>query len=309
MRIVFAGTPDFAAASLQALLSTDHDIVAVYTQPDRQGKRKNQLAPRPVKDLALAHEIPVFQPHSLKDADEQAQLNALDADLMVVVAYGMLLPKAVLDTPKLGCINVHGSILPRWRGAAPVERAMLAGDRETGVTIMQMDEGLDTGNMLHIVTTPIHAIDTAASLFARLTEIGAQALVDSLPGLEQDTLTAQVQDESRVTYASKLSKQEGQIDWQAPAAEIELKVRALSPRVAVTFQLDGEAVKLLACEPLQQQGNPGEILTSDKKSLVVGCGVNALKITQLQLPGKKAMAASDVLNSRRERFSAGQTLD
>lgn len=309
MRIVFAGTPDFAAASLQALLNTDHDIVAVYTQPDRQGKRKNQLAPRPVKDLAQAHEIPVFQPHSLKDADEQAQLRALNADLMVVVAYGMLLPKAVLDTPRLGCINVHGSILPRWRGAAPVERAMLAGDAETGVTIMQMDEGLDTGDMLHIVTTPISETDTAASLFARLTELGAQALVDSLPGLEQGTLTGQVQDESLVTYASKLSKQEGQIDWTHTAAEIDLTVRALSPRVAVTFQLDGEAVKLLACEQVEQQGQPGEILTSDKKSIVVGCGANALKITQLQLPGKKAMAAADVLNSRRERFSAGQTLD
>ncbi|MBY4677729.1 methionyl-tRNA formyltransferase [Marinobacterium arenosum] len=308
MRIIFAGTPDFAAASLAALLTTDHQIVAVYTQPDRQGKRKNQLAPRPVKDLALAHDIPVFQPHSLKDEAEQAQLKALNADLMVVVAYGMLLPKAVLDTPRLGCINVHGSILPRWRGAAPVERAMLAGDRETGVTIMQMDEGLDTGAMLHKVFTPIDDSDTAASLFERLAPVGAQALLETLPGLEQGTITPEVQDDAQATYASKLDKREGRIDWTQSARQIDLKVRALSPRVAVTFQLDGEPVKLLACEPLDQQGGAGEILPSDKKSIVVGCGEGALKINQLQLPGKKAMAAADVLNARRERFSAGQTL-
>jgi len=309
MRIVFAGTPDFAAASLQALLNTDHEIVAVYTQPDRQGKRKNQLAPRPVKDLAVAHEIPVFQPHSLKDETEQAQLAALNADLMVVVAYGMLLPKAVLDTPRLGCINVHGSILPRWRGAAPVERAMLAGDAETGVTIMQMDEGLDTGDMLHKVFTPIEASDTAASLFDRLATLGAQALVETLPGLEAGTISPEVQDDALATYASKLNKQEGRIDWSGSAAHIDLQVRTLSPRVAVTFELDGDPVKLLACERVDQQGSAGEILPSDKKSIVVGCGEGALKLTQLQLPGKKAMAATDILNSRRERFSAGQKLD
>ncbi|MCV6589219.1 MAG: methionyl-tRNA formyltransferase [Marinobacterium sp.] len=308
MRIVFAGTPDFAAASLQALLDTDHDIVAVYTQPDRQGKRKNQLAPRPVKDLALAHDIPVFQPHSLKDEHEQAQLTALNADLMVVVAYGMLLPEAVLDTPRLGCINVHGSILPRWRGAAPVERAMLAGDAETGVTIMQMDVGLDTGDMLHKVFTPIEDSDTAASLFERLTTLGAQALVATLPGLEDGSIKPEVQDDALATYASKLSKQEGRIDWSASAREIDLKVRTLSPRVAVTFELDGDMVKLLGGEPVEQSGPAGEILPSDKKSIVVGCGEGALKLTQLQLPGKKAMAASDVLNARRDRLSAGQTL-
>lgn len=309
MRIVFAGTPDFAAASLQALLNTDHEIVAVYTQPDRQGKRKNQLAPRPVKDLALEHNIPVYQPHSLKDETEQAQLAELNADLMVVVAYGMLLPKAVLDTPRLGCINVHGSILPRWRGAAPVERAMLAGDAETGVTIMQMDVGLDTGDMLHKVFTPIEQTDTAASLFERLTVLGAQALVETLPGLEAGSIKAEVQDDALATYASKLSKQEGRIDWSGSAAQIDLQVRALSPRVAVTFDLDGDTVKLLACEQVDQQGSAGEILPSNKKSIVVACGEGALKLTQLQLPGKKAMAATDILNSRRERFSAGQKLD
>lgn len=309
MRIVFAGTPDFAAASLQALLDTDHDIVAVYTQPDRQGKRKNQLAPRPVKDLAVEHDIPVFQPHSLKDADEQAQLAALEADLMVVVAYGMLLPKAVLDTPRLGCINVHGSILPRWRGAAPVERAMLAGDNETGVTIMQMDVGLDTGDMLYKVFEPILPSDTGKALEARLAKSGAKALVHTLKQLRLGLVKPIPQDSQFATYAHKLSKQDGKIDWSGNATQIDLQVRTLSPRVAVTFELDGDPVKLLACELVDQQGTAGEILTSDKKSIVVGCGEGALKLTQLQLPGKKAMAAADILNSRRERFSAGQKLD
>ncbi|WP_339890337.1 methionyl-tRNA formyltransferase, partial [Neptuniibacter pectenicola] len=183
LRIVFAGTPDFAAYNLQALLDSEHQVIAVYTQPDKKGKRKNQMAPRPVKDLAQAHDIPVFQPHSLKTEEEQQVLANLEADIMVVVAYGMLLPKPILDTPRLGCINVHGSLLPRWRGAAPVERAMLAGDAETGVTIMQMDEGLDTGDMLLKVATPISHNDTAASLFERLGSLGATALVETLNGI------------------------------------------------------------------------------------------------------------------------------
>lgn len=309
MRIIFAGTPDFAATSLQALLNTDHDIVAVYTQPDKKGKRKNQLAPRPVKDLALANDIPVYQPHSLKDEEEQATLRALDADLMVVVAYGMLLPAAVLEIPQHGCINVHGSILPRWRGAAPIERAMLAGDSETGVTIMQMDVGLDTGDMLHKVFTPIDNTDTSASLHQRLATLGAQALTDCLSDIADGSAVAEKQDESLVTYAEKLTKQEGQIDWTKSAKEIDLLVRTLSPRVAVTFSLDDQPVKLLACEVVSdQQGAAGSLLPADKKTILVACGEGALKVTELQLPGKKAMSSADVLNSRRDRFSAGQTL-
>ncbi|WP_415897226.1 methionyl-tRNA formyltransferase [Neptuniibacter sp. QD57_21] len=308
LKIVFAGTPDFAASSLQALLSSEHEVIAVYTQPDKKGKRKNQMAPRPVKDLALEHNIPVFQPTTLKTEEEQLALTNLKADIMVVVAYGMLLPKAILETPRLGCINVHGSLLPRWRGAAPVERSMLAGDAETGVTIMQMDEGLDTGDMLYKVTTPIENNDTAASVFERLTTIGSEALVATLKLFQQETVSPEPQDDSLATYAKKLQKTEGVIDWSASAADIDLKIRTLSPRVAVTFKLGEEVVKLLGCELVEQSGNPGEILPSDKKSIVVACGEGAIKIKQLQLPGKKPMDTAAVLNSKREQFSAGVVL-
>ncbi|WP_415882982.1 methionyl-tRNA formyltransferase [Neptuniibacter sp. QD72_48] len=308
LKIVFAGTPDFAASSLQALLSSEHEVIAVYTQPDKKGKRKNQMAPRPVKDLAVEHNIPVFQPTTLKTEEEQLALTNLKADIMVVVAYGMLLPKAILETPRLGCINVHGSLLPRWRGAAPVERSMLAGDAETGVTIMQMDEGLDTGDMLYKVTTPIENNDTAASVFERLAAIGSEALVETLTQFQQETVSPEPQDDSLATYAKKLQKTEGVIDWSASAADIDLKIRTLSPRVAVTFKLGEEVVKLLGCELVEQSGNPGEILPSDKKSIVVACGEGAIKIKQLQLPGKKPMDTAAVLNSKREQFSAGVVL-
>lgn len=308
MRIIFAGTPDFAASSLSALLETDHQIVAVYTQPDKQGKRKNQLAPRPVKDLALQHDIPVYQPHSLRDIDEQQALKELDADLMVVVAYGMILPEAVLNVPRFGCINVHASLLPRWRGAAPIERSMLASDSETGVTIMQMDVGLDTGDMLNKVFTPISSEDSAPELEQRLAVLGAEALVETLPAIESQTLSPEIQDEALVTYADKLDKAEGQINWSKSADQIDLLVRSLSPRVAVTFNLDDQPVKLLQTKVVDQQGSAGEILPSNKKSIVVACGNQALQILQMQLPGKKAMSAVDVLNSKRDRFAPGQTL-
>lgn len=308
LKIVFAGTPDFAASSLQALLNSEHEVIAVYTQPDKKGKRKNQMAPRPVKDLAVEHNIPVFQPTTLKTEEEQLALTNLKADIMVVVAYGMLLPKAILETPRLGCINVHGSLLPRWRGAAPVERSMLAGDTETGVTIMQMDEGLDTGDMLYKVTTPIDQNDTAASVFDRLATIGSEALVETLKQFQQGTVSAESQDDSLATYAKKLQKTEGVIDWSASAKDIDLKIRTLSPRVAVTFKLGEEVVKLLGCELVEKNGNPGEILPSDKKSIIVACGEGAIKIKQLQLPGKKPMDSAAVLNSKREQFSAGVVL-
>lgn len=308
LKIVFAGTPDFAASSLQALLNSEHEVIAVYTQPDKKGKRKNQMAPRPVKDLAVEHNIPVFQPTTLKTEEEQLALTNLKADIMVVVAYGMLLPKAILETPRLGCINVHGSLLPRWRGAAPVERSMLAGDAETGVTIMQMDEGLDTGDMLYKVTTPIENNDTAACVFERLATIGSDALVKTLKQFQQETVSPEPQDDNLATYAKKLQKTEGVIDWSASATDIDLKIRTLSPRVAVTFKLGEEVVKLLGCELVEQSGNPGEILPSDKKSIVVACGEGAIKIIQLQLPGKKPMDTAAVLNSKREQFSAGVVL-
>jgi methionyl-tRNA formyltransferase len=307
LRIVFAGTPQFAADNLKAILDSEHEVIAVYTQPDKKGKR-NRMAPRPVKDLAVENNIPVFQPETLKTEEEKQVLANLQADIMVVVAYGLLLPKPILDTPRLGCINVHGSILPRWRGAAPIERAMLAGDAETGVTIMQMDEGLDTGDMLYKVYTPIEASDTAGSVFARLTTLGCEALVATLQQLQQGTASATQQDDEQATYAAKLTKEEGVINWCDNAADIDLRVRALSPRIAVTFKLGDEVIKLLGCEIITGEGNPGEILASDKKSITVACGKDALRITHLQLPGKKPMDAAAVLNSKREQFSAGVVL-
>ncbi|WP_299182267.1 methionyl-tRNA formyltransferase [uncultured Neptuniibacter sp.] len=308
LRIIFAGTPDFAAANLQALLDSEHEVIAVYTQPDKKGKRKNQLAPRPVKELAIKHEIPVYQPATLKTAEEQQVLTNLKADIVVVVAYGMLLPKAVLDIPRLGCINVHGSLLPRWRGAAPVERSMLAQDNKTGVTIMQMDEGLDTGDMLYKVETAIESTDTAAGLFKRLETIGCDALISTLKLLQTDCAKPEPQEDSLATYASKLSKNEGCIDWENSASQIDLQLRALSPRIAVTFKHGDDLIKLLGCEIVNASGHPGEILASDKKSIVVACGTDAIKMTQLQLPGKKPMDTAAVLNSKREQFSAGVRL-
>ncbi|MGH1463117.1 MAG: methionyl-tRNA formyltransferase [Neptuniibacter sp.] len=307
LRIVFAGTPQFAADNLKAIIDSEHEVIAVYTQPDKKGKR-NRMAPRPVKDLAIEHNIPVYQPESLKNTDEQQVLTNLKADIMVVVAYGMLLPKAILDTPRLGCINVHGSILPRWRGAAPIERAMLAGDTKTGVTIMQMDEGLDTGDMLNIVKTPIESTDTASTIFSRLAELGCDALIKTLKQLQLGIAKAEVQNNDLATYASKLSKEEGIISWSNSAEQIDLTIRALSPRVAVTFKLGDDTIKLLGCEITDAQGEPGEILPSDKRSIVVACGKQAIKITKLQLPGKKPMDTAAVLNSKREQFSAGVIL-
>src|SRR5690606_33051097 len=229
LNIVFAGTPPFAARHLASLLETQHRIVAVYTQPDRAAGRGKQLQPSAVKTLALAHDLPVFQPASLKSTEEQQQLAQLQPDVMVVVAYGLLLPQAVLDIPKFGCINVHGSLLPRWRGAAPIQRALWAGDKETGVAIMQMEAGLDTGPVLLEARLPILADDTSASLYEKLAQLGPTALCDALHQLPDLLSKAQPQNDSLATYAHKLSKEEAQLDWQRPADELERWVRAFNP--------------------------------------------------------------------------------
>lgn len=308
LSVIFAGTPAFAAVSLEALVTSEFNVIAIYTQPDKTGKRKNQQAPRPVKELALHHGIDLFQPESLNNAVVQQQLAAHQADIMVVVAYGMLLPKKVLEIPRLGCINVHGSLLPRWRGAAPVERAMLASDSETGVTIMQMDAGLDTGDILLKASTPIAATDTAESLTSRLGMLGAATLLDSLRGLQLGEISPKSQQDSLATYANKLDKKEGLINWQQSAQEIELKIRALSPRIAVTFNFKGQNIRILAAELTAQTGSPGEILPSDKKELIVACSKGSLKLTRLQLPGKKPLNTAEILNSKRDQFCAGVKL-
>lgn len=308
MRIVFAGTPEFAAQHLEALLQAGHQVVAVYTQPDRPAGRGQKLMPSPVKQLALQHGLPVMQPATLRDAEAQHALAALQPDLMVVVAYGLILPQAVLDTPRLGCINSHASLLPRWRGAAPIQRAIEAGDSESGVTVMQMEAGLDTGPMLLKVSTPIGPSDTGGSLHDRLAALGAQAVVEAVARLQAGSLPGERQDDTLATYAHKLSKDEARLDWQRPAAELERLVRAFNPWPICHSSLAGDVLKVHAARLVPGQGEPGRILAVGKDGLTVACGTGALQLTRLQLPGGKPLDFADLYNSRREQFAPGQVL-
>jgi methionyl-tRNA formyltransferase len=308
MRIVFAGTPDFAADHLKALLDSPYEVVAVYTQPDRPAGRGQKLMPSPVKQLALQHDIAVYQPQTLRNPDAQAELAALAPDLMVVVAYGLILPQVVLDIPRLGCINSHASLLPRWRGAAPIQRAVEAGDAESGVTVMRMEAGLDTGPMLLKVSTPISSADTGGSLHDRLAQMGPPAVLQAIAGLDAGTLTGEVQDDSLATYAHKLNKDEARIDWQRPAVELERLVRAFFPWPITHSLLAGEALKVLSANVSEGQGTPGQILAASKDGLVVACGSQALCLTRLQMPGGKPLNFSDLFNSRREKFAVGLVL-
>ena len=309
MRIVFAGTPEFAAQHLQALLDANRHVVAVYTQPDRPAGRGQKLMPSPVKALALQHGIPVFQPQTLRDPAAQAEMASLQADLMVVVAYGLILPQAVLDLPRLGCINSHASLLPRWRGAAPIQRAIEAGDAESGVTVMQMEAGLDTGPMLLKVSTPITGRDTGGSLHDRLAGLGSRAVVEAVAALEAGTPVGEVQDDSQATYAHKLNKDEARIDWTRPAVELERLVRAFHPWPICHSVLDGAAVKIHAAQPAEGRGAPGQIIDAGKDGLQVACGEGSLRLTRLQLAGGKPLDFSDLFNSRREQFIAGKAFE
>lgn len=308
LRIIFAGTPDFAARHLQALLDSEHQVIAVYTQPDRPAGRGQQLQASPVKQLAVAHDIPVFQPKSLKKAPAQQQLSALDADLMVVVAYGLILPQVVLDTPKLGCINVHGSLLPRWRGAAPIQRALWAGDTNTGVTIMQMDAGLDTGAMLSMATLPIEDHDTSATLYDKLAVIGPRALVEALQDLPGLRAKAQPQQDSAANYAEKLSKEEALLDFNKAAVALEREIRAFNPWPVSYLQLGTQQLKIWQARVEAGSAQPGQVVRVDKKGIAIGTSDGLLVIEQLQPPGKKAMAVVDFLNGRADWFQTGQQL-
>ena len=308
LRLVFAGTPEFAAEHLKALLASEHEIVAVYTQPDRPAGRGQKLMPSPVKQLALEHNIPVLQPPTLRDPAAQAELANLNADLMVVVAYGLILPQVVLDTPRLGCINSHASLLPRWRGAAPIQRAVQAGDAESGVTVMQMEAGLDTGPMLLKVSTAITSEDTGGSLHDRLAELGPPAVLQAIAGLAAGALLGEVQNNDLATYAHKLNKDEARLDWSRPAVELERLVRAFNPWPICHSTLNGEPLKVLAAQPAEGHGKPGEILQASRDGLTVACGEGALRLTRLQLPGGKALNFSDLFNSRREQFAVGTVL-
>ncbi|WP_054339833.1 methionyl-tRNA formyltransferase [Neptunomonas antarctica] len=311
LRIIFAGTPDFAASSLAALISSEHQIVAVYTQPDRPAGRGRKLTASPVKALAIKHDIPVYQPQNFKEEPEQAALRALNADLMVVVAYGLLLPAAILDAPKQGCINVHASLLPRWRGAAPIHRSLLAGDSETGITIMQMDEGLDTGDMLYKSTCPILPEDTSGALHDRLAEQGAEALLDTLRLITDKQLSPVKQNNADACYAHKLTKQEGLIDWAETAEVIDRQIRGLSPwPVAFTTRGD-DTLRIISASPeaTTTTAAPGIIIETTKEKIIIACGNGTtLSIDRLQLPGGKPLSSRDVLNARKELFSTGTHL-
>jgi len=299
LKILFAGTPAFAAEALGALLESGQRVIGVYTQPDRPMGRGRKQLHGPVKQLALANDLPVFQPPSLKDQAQQTALAALGADLMVVAAYGLLLPQAVLDAPRLGCINIHASLLPRWRGAAPIQRAILAGDRETGVTIMQMEAGLDTGPMLYALSCPIEADDTGGSLHDRLAKLGARALLEVLPALAAGEVTPQPQDESLACYAHKLDKREARIDWHRPATQIERQVRAFDPWPVAQTDLQGKPLRIWQAEVAADgpSAEPGRILAASKAGIEVATGQGVLRILRLQLPGKRAMAVADFLNA------------
>ncbi|HAS6207774.1 TPA: methionyl-tRNA formyltransferase [Vibrio vulnificus] len=310
LRIVFAGTPDFAAQHLAALLSSEHEVIAVYTQPDRPAGRGKKLTASPVKTIALEHNIPVYQPENFKSDEAKQALADLNADIMVVVAYGLLLPQAVLDTPKLGCINVHGSILPRWRGAAPIQRSIWAGDAETGVTIMQMDIGLDTGDMLKIATLPIDASDTSATMYDKLAKLGPVALVECLADIASGTAIAIKQDDERANYAKKLSKEEARINWQDDAEHIERCVRAFNPWPMSHFEVAENSIKVWQSrvEASSHDAPAGTILKADKSGIYVATGHGCLVLEQIQIPGKKAMPVQDVLNARAAWFEVGSVL-
>ena len=294
MRIVFMGTPDFAVPSLQALIDAGHDVCAVYTQPDKPQGRKQILTAPPVKTLALEHDIPVFQPNTLKNEDEQARLRELAPEVIIVVAYGKLLPKAVLDIPPHGCINVHGSLLPRWRGAAPIQWAVIAGDEMAGVTTMQMAEGLDTGDMLLTYETKVGEKETAGELFDRLAQSGAELLTQTLVKL--DEITPRPQDDAQSCYAHMLDKQMAVIDWSRSAHEIDCLIRGLNPWPIALTTLSGERLKVFAAEKAVGNGEPGTVLEADpKKGLTVACGEGALKLIEIQLVGGKRMKATDFL--------------
>ena len=295
MKIAFLGTSAFAVPALKALAEAGHDVAAVYTRAPKPAGRGQQERRTPVHELALSLGLTVHSPRSLRNDEEAQAFRAVDLDAAVVVSYGHILPKSFLDAPVLGCINIHGSLLPRWRGAAPIHRAILAGDSETGVTTMRMDEGLDTGPMLLAESTPISSADTAETVHDRLAELGARLIVSTLDGLMRNTIDPVVQPEEGVTYAHKLGKEEGVLDWRRPAAELERKVRAFHPWPGTSFELNGERIKVLAAGLALAGGTPGTLTIGRDGFPVVACGVGGLKLLQLQRPGRSAQPADAFL--------------
>ena len=292
MKLIFAGTPDFAALALRSLIAAKHEVVLVLTQPDRPSGRGMQMRHSPVKEVALAFGIEVFQPHSLRDPYSQEKIRACAAEAMIVAAYGLILPQTVLDMPRWGCLNIHASLLPRWRGAAPIQRSILAGDRETGVCIMQMEAGLDTGPILLAESLAIAADDTAGSLHDKLANLGAQMIVNTLDRLP---LNAKPQPDPGACYAAKIEKSEAALDWRLSAAQLEKQIRAFNPFPGAVSNLDGRAIKIWQAKCITASGTPGQVVAVDGSGIVVACGKGGLRLSELQKAGGKRLPVAQFL--------------
>ncbi len=312
LRIIFAGTPEFAATALDTLIKNNFDIIAVYTQPDRPAGRGRQLKASPVKEVALEYTIPVYQPSNFKQPEDLDHLKKLNADLMIVAAYGLILPIDVLTAPKLGCINIHASLLPRWRGAAPIQRAIIAGDKQTGITIMQMDKGLDTGNMLLSKNCDVSATDTGSSLHDKLAKLGAAAILEVLELLQANKIKPANQDDSQACYAHKLSKEEALINWQQSAEQISRQVRAFNSWPVAQTHFNNKTLRIWQATAQENSdddstsANTGEIRAVNKEGIQVLCQQGVLNITELQLAGGKRMTVKDLLNGKPDLFQTGQ---
>lgn len=302
MRIVFAGTPEFAAVALNALLTAQHQVVAVYTQPDRPAGRGRKLTPSPVKALALEHGLPVFQPDNFRSEAPRAELASLEPDIMIVAAYGLLLPQAVLDVPRQGCLNIHASLLPRWRGAAPIQRAIADGDSRTGITIMRMEAGLDTGPMLLKSATPIADHDTGGSLHDQLAVMGGDTILAALAKLSANSLQPEVQNDAESCYANKLTKADGHIDWQHPAIVIDRQIRAFNPWPGTWADNGDTRLRVHQSRPLDESSTEpaGTVLRRTPDGIDIACGAGVLRLCRVQLSGSRAQSVSDLINGGRD---------
>lgn len=309
LNIIFAGTPAFTLPCLEALANSTHHLQAVYTQPDRPAGRGRALQASAVKTWAEAHKLPVYQPMNFKSSEAINELAALSPDLLVVIAYGLILPQAVLDLPRLGCINVHASLLPRWRGASPIQQAILNGDKETGITIMQMDAGMDTGDMLTRVHCPIHSDDTAERLHDRLAELAAAPLLNTLDLLASGRAQAEKQNDSHVTYAPKIKKEDAEINWHQSATAIDQQIRAFNPWPITWTQVDDQIIRIHQARVVKHTAaTPGTILSIDKQGMLVATGQDAVLVETLQFSGGKAMSVANWLNAGRTQLQTGSIL-
>ena len=310
LKIIFAGTPDFAASALLALIKSEHEVVAVYTQPDRPAGRGRKLRASPVKEVALENNIPVLQPEKLKDPETHDVLRAFNADVMIVAAYGLILPQVVLDIPRLGCLNIHASLLPRWRGAAPIQRAIAAGDKESGITIMQMNAGLDTGDILLLSSCPINDSDNGGDLHDRLAEMGAKTILEVLKDLDSDKIKPIKQDDALAIYAHKLDKKEAIINWQDSAKNIERLIRAFNPWPVAFTYINDKTLRIWQAQALSDNSEleAGTIISTNKKGLDISCGEGTLRLLKLQPSGSKAMDVASFMNGHAKQLPVGSRL-